>query len=116
MSKTKSSKEHMDYDHKSTLDKPPMQLIDPVAMKSLGETLRYGLNKYGVEHGPTYELGQPDTYLGALYRHLLAWQDGEITDPESGMPHLDHAFFNAYILLLHEKQGKRLKRHRNKKL
>ena len=38
-------------------------------------------------------------YTDALHRHLLAQQAGESTDPESGLPHLAHAAWNALAVL-----------------
>lgn len=36
-------------------------------------------------------------------RHLAAWQRGEENDPESGLPHLDHAMCNLRMLKLYSK-------------
>jgi len=38
-------------------------------------------------------------YVGALYRHLEAWRDGEEVDTESSMPHLWHAMTNLAFLI-----------------
>ena len=39
-------------------------------------------------------------------RHLLAWWQGEDTDPESGMPHLWHAETDVGFLVEYERTGK----------
>lgn len=37
-------------------------------------------------------------YADALLRHLMAHLRGEINDPESGLPHVDHMAWNAMAL------------------
>ena len=66
-----------------------MQLLPPEALFGTARVLTYGAKKYaprnwekGIEYSRVY---------GALQRHLWAWWNGEINDPESGLPHLDHA-------------------------
>jgi hypothetical protein len=86
-------------DYKDVSGKLPLQLIEPIAFETLGRVLQYGLEKYGIENGTSYQHGEIKTYIGALLRHLVKFQKGEIVDPESGMAHLDHLFFNAYVLI-----------------
>ena len=38
--------------------------------------------------------------MAALLRHLMAYQAGEVNDPESGMPHLWHVATNAAFLVV----------------
>jgi len=75
-------------------------------METLGQVLKYGLDKYGWENKTSYQHGEIDTYIGALLRHLVDFQKGEHIDPESGMSHLKHLFFNAYVLVYLESKGK----------
>ncbi len=89
----------MSKDYKDVNGKLPLHLIDPVALRTLGEVLQYGLNKYGIENSTSYQHGEMETYIAALLRHLLAYQEGEIIDVESKLPHLHHLFFNAYVLI-----------------
>ena len=84
----------------------PLDMIEPIALKTLGEVLKYGLDKYGWENGTSYQHGEINTYIGALLRHLIAYQEGEIIDPESKISHLKHLFFNAYALIYLENKGK----------
>jgi hypothetical protein len=58
------------------------------------------------EHGEcNWQLVKPKTrYLAALYRHLVAWQKGEKTDPESDSPHLAHLVANALFLAWFDNQ------------
>ena len=41
----------------------------------------------------------PEQYKDALYRHWLAYLDGEWLDQESGLPHLWHLDCNAAFLI-----------------
>ena len=74
--------------------KPPMELLDPLALEGLARVLEFGKNKYtkdgktgahnwrgGISYG---------RLIGALLRHTMAILRGEDIDPESGLPHVDH--------------------------
>ena len=43
--------------------------------------------------------------VGAMQRHLLAYQDGEKIDPESGLSHLYHASFGLMVLDYFDRVG-----------
>ena len=63
-----------------------LSLIDPASLHSLGEVAGYGATKYGDNN---WTGGYPWSHsVDALYRHLLAWQQGHNLDDESGLPHL----------------------------
>jgi hypothetical protein len=44
--------------------------------------------------------------FGAILRHLFAWVTGEDNDPETGLPHLDHAACELMFLQHFTKDGK----------
>jgi hypothetical protein len=70
-------------------DKPRMDLLDPYAMEGLAAVLTFGSRKYASWNwlkGISYS-----RLLAAMQRHLSAIQKGEYLDPESGLPHIDHA-------------------------
>lgn len=78
--------------------KPMVSLIDPDWLLDTSAVLTFGANKYAKDnwkHVPNHK----DRYLSAAYRHLLAFQSGEINDPESGLPHLAHA--SCCLMFLH---------------
>jgi len=78
-------------------------LIPPEAMVALAEVLTIGAAKYG-DHN--WEMGlKKERVIGAMLRHLLAFQLGEKTDPESGLSHLKHALCNAMFLVTYEARG-----------
>ncbi len=69
-------------------DKLPMDLLDPVALEGLAAVLQFGAKKYAAHNwrgGIAWS-----RLLAALLRHVFAILRGEIIDPESGLPHIDH--------------------------
>ncbi len=79
-------------------DKPMVSLIDPGWLLDTSAVLTYGAQKYSEDNWKHVE-NHKDRYLSAAYRHLLAFQSGEINDPESGLPHLAHA--SCCLMFLH---------------
>ena len=68
--------------------KPRMDLLDPQALEGLAAVLTFGAKKYAAHN---WRKGIVNTRLiAALLRHLFAILRGEDTDPESGLPHIDH--------------------------
>lgn len=85
-------------------DKLRPDLIPPSATKALAEVLTFGARKYKPNNWrKCKDLGR---YEAALLRHLLAYQEGEVHDPESGMPHLWHAMTNLAFLIELDGQSK----------
>lgn len=68
--------------------KLPLDLLDPVALEGLAAVLQFGANKYEA-HNWRKGISQ-SRLIGAALRHLFAVMKGEDTDPESGLPHVDH--------------------------
>ena len=72
-------------------------LIPPEILRALAEVYTFGAAKYGdnnwrkgLDHGRLY---------AATMRHLETDRSGEYLDPESGLPHLAHAFWNVGSML-----------------
>lgn len=66
-----------------------MELIPPSLLQAVGRVLTFGARKYtdrnwekGIEWSRCY---------GAALRHLTSWWDGENSDQETELSHLDHA-------------------------
>lgn len=73
---------------KHDTDKPPMDLLDPVALEGLALVLQFGAKKYAAHNwrgGLAYS-----RLIAAALRHTFAILRGERIDPESGLPHVDH--------------------------
>jgi hypothetical protein len=70
-------------------DKPKHGLISGRFLTGLAHILTFGAKKYGTHN---WRKGMVTSrYYDALQRHLVAWNDGEDLDPESGLPHVYHA-------------------------
>lgn len=84
-------------------DKPRMELLSKSALEGTAQVLTFGANKYDSHN---WRKGFKWSRLyGAALRHLTAHMDGENTDPESGLSHLDHAACCIMFLQEHEKKG-----------
>ena len=63
----------------------PIHLVDKELILETAKILGYGAEKYEAHN---WRIGIPiSRYFSAAQRHLLAWNDGEDNDPESGLPH-----------------------------
>ena len=69
--------------------KPPMSLLDSKWLTGVAAVLGFGAKKYAAHN---WRSGIAYSRLSdAALRHLMAFNDGEDLDPESGLPHLHHA-------------------------
>lgn len=69
--------------------KPSVGLIPREFIEGVAMAFDYGAKKYGRHN---YRQGlQVSRTLDAAMRHLIAFNDGENDDPESGLNHLYHA-------------------------
>ena len=82
-----------------------MDLIPPEAERALAEILTYGASKYPTDRNWEYGIQYSRIY-GSLRRHLLAWLSGETLDPESLLPHLNHALCNIVFLVTYEERDR----------
>ena len=96
----------MNPDPKSinAVQKPQLQLLPPAFLIATAKALECGAAKYGKYNWRQNKV-ECQTYVGAMLRHIAAWQDGENLDPESGESHLAHVAASVAILLDAQKQG-----------
>lgn len=83
--------------NKQDLGKPPISLIDRVALEQEALVMAFGAKKYG-----TYNWRGGIKFsrlLDATLRHIFAFNDGEDLDPETGLNHLAHARCSLAFLL-----------------
>ena len=77
--------------------KCPMHLLSPSAMRETANALGVGAAKYGPRNYRKAGINAT-TYVGAMLRHIVAWNDGEDLD-ESGLSHIAHVSACCDILL-----------------
>jgi len=83
---------------KDDYDKPDWTLLPIDSVIEVIRVLMFGESKYGRDAWKSL----PDArrrYLAAAFRHLAAYADGEIVDPESERPHIAHAACCLLFLL-----------------
>lgn len=77
-------------------DKVMASLVDPDFILGTADILTFGAKKYAKNN---WQLNDDlDRYKDALLRHLYAYLGGELIDPESGKPHLDHIACNTMFI------------------
>lgn len=76
-------------------DKVRWDLVPFKELESVAKVMTFGANKYA-DNG--WKGVDKSRYLAALMRHFVAYMDGEITDPESGLPHMSHLRCNALFI------------------
>ena len=65
-------------------------------LEPLVEVLMFGATKYSKDN---WKKGQAITeLLGSLFRHIIAFQNGEDLDEESGKSHIGHAMCNLMFI------------------
>lgn len=76
--------------------KPRTDLLPSGALMGTAAVFEYGSRKYSANN---WRLGIPlSRLIDALLRHTFAFMGGEDNDPESGLPHLDHALCSLMML------------------
>ena len=87
-------------------DKPRWNLLPLATGQEVVKVLTFGASKYGANNWQKLKDAK-GRYSAALMRHLTQWQSGELTDRESGLPHLAHVCTNAPFLLYFEQKKRR---------
>lgn len=86
-----------DQSAKADKGKLELSLVNPQLVKAVAEVRMYGTEKYG--DSENWRKVEPKRYVDALYRHLLAYIEGNEVDEESGLSHLAHMACNLSFLL-----------------
>lgn len=77
--------------------KPRPTLVPPSLIRAVTAIREYGTAKYNDPEN--WRKVEPQRYQDALYRHWLAYLEGEVNDPESGLPHIWHVACNVAFLI-----------------
>lgn len=78
--------------------KPRWELLPLPLLEQIVNVYTFGAQKYAENSWQDLPDGFR-RYKASLLRHLVAFEKGEITDPESGLPHLAHMAWNALAVL-----------------
>ena len=82
-------------------NKLPVNLLSTEALNQTAAVLKFGADKYHAHNWRDgFAWSRP---LAAAMRHIMAFNDGEDKDPESGLSHLAHAACCIMFLLEFEK-------------
>ena len=78
--------------------KAPMHTLPTLAMIQMANVMAGGAYKYGFHNFRESKI-DAQTYIGAINRHFLKWQDGVNFDEESGQHELAHVMSCCAILI-----------------
>lgn len=78
--------------------KPRLSLLNLPFLEEVAHVMDHGAKKYGLDNYMGADPDPVNRFVSAAMRHLWAFLDGEVLDPDSGLPHLAHAAANAMIL------------------
>lgn len=88
----------MEDAHENKARKRQLQLLPPDALFAIAGAMEEGARKYGAASWRQTGISASD-YAGSMMRHLLAWQDGQSCDKESGLLHLAHLAACCMVVL-----------------
>jgi hypothetical protein len=86
-----------EFKYKNDQGKDRWDLLPFNAIEDAVKAITHGANKYGVLSWQKLE-NPRNRYFAALMRHLMAWRDNELTDPETGISHIGHAIANLVFM------------------
>lgn len=78
--------------------KPMWELLPLPLLAHIVDVYTAGAKKYGPNNWQKLEDGY-DRCKAALFRHLVAYENGEVKDPETGCYHLAQVVWNALSML-----------------
>ena len=84
--------------------KAPLHLVPPALSIGVAYALKDGAAKYGAYNWREEPINV-STYIGAILRHLYAYQDGEDDAEDSGVSHLAHVAACCALLMDSEAHG-----------
>lgn len=91
-----------DAGKKYDTDKPELHRIPAEALYALAEVFAFGAKKYGDDN---WRKGiEPKRLYNAAMRHMLAWNEGEAVDSDSGISHVAHAMCNMAMMVALDKK------------
>lgn len=79
------------------ISKAPMSTVPAAVLAEVGVAMLEGACKYGRSNFRIAGV-RSSVYYDATMRHLMAWWEGEDTDPDSGMSHITKAITSLVVL------------------
>ena len=87
-------------------NKPRLELVDPDYMVGVAQVLTFGAVKYEANNWKKATKEDLERIKGAQLRHIMAYNSGEIIDPESGLNHQFHISFGCMVLAYFDRHNK----------
>ena len=81
--------------------KPDYSLLDFPYIESLIAVLTHGAGKYTRDNWKLFHPGDIPRFASAIMRHTAAILQGELIDPDSGLPHASHIAAEAMFIHYH---------------
>jgi hypothetical protein len=91
---------------KADSEKTRFDLLPWGPVEDVARVLTVGAQKYAPDNWQKVQEARR-RYFAAAMRHLVAWEQGEIADPETGLPHLAHAGCCLLFLAWFDKRAAR---------
>lgn len=83
---------------KNRENKPPLSMLPTLPLQEVGRVLQFGAKKYQRDLWRTQPMDHTHE-IDSILRHILAFNEGEDNDPETGLNHIAHAICRAMFLL-----------------
>ena len=93
----------MNQEVKADNGKAKLSLVPSEIVRAIADVREYGVKKYKAKDN--WKCVEKERYVDALYRHWLAYIDGEMVDSESGIEHIKHVACNLAFIIELEKDG-----------
>ena len=77
--------------------KPKWSMLPFAQVEQILRIVEFGAEKYGKDNWQTCK--EPERYIDAAFRHLIAYASGNKKDSESGKSHLAHCACNLLFLM-----------------
>ena len=88
---------------KETKGKLRWTLIPLLSLKEVVKVLEYGATKYSADN---WQKVEKEKYKEALWRHWIAYQEGETYDPETGLHHVAHLVCDGLFIIWFDLKSK----------
>ena len=92
----------LNQEAKADYGKAKLSLVPTEIIRAIADVREYGNQKY--KSPDNWKQVDKQRFIDALYRHWLAYIDGEKVDKESGIEHIKHVACNLAFIIEMDKQ------------